>query len=167
MDRVQLLDHRQGRAFVLPHQCTLGHQRPANAPGDRRGDGGITQVQPGQRDSGLAGGNVGGGLQGIGPCVVVVLGADGLVRDQAGVALLLKSGLEGIGLGLAQCGLGTVQVGLERCRVDAKQHLALFHIAAFAEGALQNHTGDPGAHFGDTRSGNPPAQFAADRQRAG
>ncbi|MNE71503.1 hypothetical protein D3C80_1673830 [compost metagenome] len=101
-----------------------------------------------------------------GPGVVVVLAADGVAFDQLGVALFLQPGLERIGLGLAQRGVGAVQVGLERRRVDAEQHIAFFHVAAFAKGSLQHHTGHTGTDFGNARRGNPPAQFAADGQRA-
>ncbi|MNP13620.1 hypothetical protein D3C76_1059080 [compost metagenome] len=167
MDRVQLLDQRQRRGFVLPHQRAFGDQRAADAPGNRRRHRGITQVQFRSLHGGFAGGDVGSGLPRGGPGVVVVLAADGVAFDQLGVTLFLQPGLERIGLGLAQRGVGAVQVGLERRRVDAEQHIALFHVAAFAKGPLQHHAGHAGTDFGNARRGNPPAQFAADRQRAG
>lgn len=167
VNRVQLLDQGQRRGFVLPDQRAFGDQRAADAPGNRRGDGGVTQVQFRPLHRGLVGGDVGGCLAYRRPGVVVVLAADGIAFDQLGIALLLQARLEGIGLGLAQRGLGAVQVSLERCRVDAKQHVALFHVAAFTEGPLQHHAGHPGADFGDARRGNAPAQFAADRQWPG
>ncbi|MNP59889.1 hypothetical protein D3C76_1549210 [compost metagenome] len=59
----------------------------------------------------------------------------------------------------------TVQIGLERRRIDAEQQLAFFHVTSFAEGALQDDASDTGAYLRNTRRGNAPAQFAADRQR--
>jgi len=48
-----------------------------------------------------------------------------------------------------------------------KQHVALFHVVTFLEHPLQHHAGDPGAHFGDARCGNAPAEFAGDGQGLG
>ena len=160
MDRVQLLDNRQRRGFVLADQRAFGHQGAANAPGNRCGHGGIAQVQPGTLDGGLVGGHFGVGLAQGGAGVVVLLAADGVAFDQLAVALFLQARLERIGLGLAQVGLGTVQVGLERRRVNTEQHVALLDVVAFVEHPLHDHPGDPGAYFGDTRCGDAPAQFA-------
>ncbi len=151
----------------LPDHCAFGDQRAADASGNRRGDSGVAKVQPGAFDRRLAGGHVGGGLPGVGPGIVVVLAADGLVVDQLGVALLLQFRLERVGLGLAQYRLGAIEIRLERCRIDPEQHLALFHVAALAKGPLQHHAGDAGTHLGHARRGNAPGQFAADRQRSG
>ncbi|MNV18889.1 hypothetical protein D3C71_1097290 [compost metagenome] len=164
MNRVQLLNQRQGRGFVLSDQCAFGDQCATDTPGNRRGDRGVTEVQPGAFHRRLVAGDVGSGLPGVGPGVVVVLAADGLVVDQPGVALFLQSGLERVGFSLAQRGFGAVQVSLERRRVDAEQHFALFHVTAFTEGALQDNASHPGTHFGHARCGNPPAQFTADGQ---
>ncbi|MCY1311793.1 hypothetical protein D9M70_621420 [compost metagenome] len=84
-----------------------------------------------------------------------------------GVSLFQQLGLKRIGLGLAQRGFGAVQVSLERCRVDAEQYIAFFHVGAFVESPLQDDARHPRAHFGDARCGNSSAQFAADRQRPG
>lgn len=167
VDRVQLLYQRQRRGFVLPHQRAFGHQGATDAPGDRCGNGGVPQVERCPVHRGLVGGDVGRRLSHGSARVVVVLAADGLVVDQLGVALRLQSGLVRIGLGLAQCRFGAFQVGLERGRVDAKQHIAFLHVAAFAEGALQHHAGHAGPHFSDAWRHDPSAQFTADRQRSG
>lgn len=164
VNRIELLNQCQRRGFVLPDQCAFGHQCAANTPGNRCSDGGITEVQFCALDGSLVGRNVSGSLSGIGAGVVVVLAANGLVIDQLGIALLLQFCLERIGFCLAQCGFGAVEVSLERRRVDAEQHIALFHVTAFAEGALQDHTGYPCPHFGDTWRGDAAAEFAADRQ---
>ncbi|MNL16898.1 hypothetical protein D3C87_1379620 [compost metagenome] len=164
MDRVQLLNQRQWRGFVLAHQRAFGDQRTTDAPGNRRGDGGVAEVQFCPVDSGFVGGDIGGGVPNGDPGVVVVLAADGIAFDQLGVSLFQQLGLKRIGLGLAQRGFGAVQVSLERRRVDAEQHIALFHVTAFTEGALQDHARHAGTHFGHARCGNPPAQFAADGQ---
>jgi hypothetical protein len=91
VDRVQLLDQRQWRGFVLPDQRAFGDQRAADAPGNRRGDGGVAEVQLRALHRGFVGGDIGGGLPHGGAGVVVVLAADGLVVDQLGVALLLQA----------------------------------------------------------------------------
>ena len=62
VNRVQLLNQRQRRGFVLPDQRAFGDQRATDAPGNRRGDGGVTEVQFRPLHGGLVGGDVGGGL---------------------------------------------------------------------------------------------------------
>ncbi|MNE90873.1 hypothetical protein D3C80_1884220 [compost metagenome] len=89
MDRVQLLDQRQWGGFILAHQCAFGDEGTADAPGNRRGDGGITKVQFRPLDGGFAGGDIGSGLPRGGPGVVVVLATDGVAFDQLGVTLFL------------------------------------------------------------------------------
>ncbi|MNL25964.1 hypothetical protein D3C87_1474680 [compost metagenome] len=101
MNRVELLDQGQWRGFVLPDQGAFGDQRAADAPGNRRGDGGVAQVQFRPLHRGLVGGDVGRGLAYGRPGVVVVLAADGIAFDQLGVTVLLQARLEGIGLGFA------------------------------------------------------------------
>lgn len=126
VNRIELLNQRQWRGFVLPDQGAFSHQRPTNTPGNRRSDGGVTQAEFRPLDRSLVGGNVSGSLSGRGAGVVVVLSADGLVADQLRVTLLLQFRLKRIGLGFAQCGFGAVEVSFERCRVDAEQHLTFF-----------------------------------------
>ncbi|MNQ59629.1 hypothetical protein D3C85_738840 [compost metagenome] len=164
MDRVQLLNEGQWGGLVMAYQRALGDQRPADAPGDRCGNGGVTQVQACPLQGRLGRGHLGFGLLRGGAGVVMVLAADRVDADQLAVALILQAGLEVIGLGLGQAGPGAVVIGLERRRVDAEQDIALFHVAAFAKHLLQHHAGHPCADFGNARGENATIELGADGQ---
>ncbi|MNJ63040.1 hypothetical protein D3C77_589060 [compost metagenome] len=94
----------------------------------------------------------------------MLLAADRVDRNQLGVALVLQARLKARGLGLGQVGAGAVVVGLERCRVDAKQHVALFHVAALTVHPLEHHPGHPRAHLGNAWRQDAPRQLGADGQ---
>ncbi|MNH09964.1 hypothetical protein D3C79_694270 [compost metagenome] len=165
MDRVQLLDGRQRRGFVLPHQGAFGDQGTADASGNRRGDGGVAQVELGPLQGGLGRGDIGVGLQEGGAGVVMVLAADRIDTDQFAIALVLQAGLEQRGFGAGQACAGAVEVGLERRRVDAKQHIALFDVAAFTVHALEHHACDPRTHLGGPWGQDAAIELGGDRQR--
>ena len=55
-----------GSVALAAHQIALPNQETSGAPGDRRPDGGVLQVEPGLVDCGLAAGQRRLGRRGIG-----------------------------------------------------------------------------------------------------
>ncbi len=76
-------------AWLGGDQRAFGHGGGADASGDGRGDAGIVQIDAGGIGIGL-------GLQIGGLGVVGVLGRDGVLLQQLGIAV-------GLGLGVGQC----------------------------------------------------------------
>ncbi|MNG13008.1 hypothetical protein D3C84_966590 [compost metagenome] len=95
----------------------------------------------------------------------MVLAADGVDGDQFAVALILQARLVACGLGLGQGCAGAVVIRLERRRVDAEQHVALFDVAALTVHALEHHAGHTGADLGGTRGEDTAIELGADGQR--
>lgn len=165
IDRVELLDTRQQRGIALPHQCPFGGKRTADAPGDRRGDRGVTQVQARGLHVGLGRTHGGLGAAQLGGGAVEVLLADRFDLDQRLVTLDPRLGLLLYRLGAGLVALGSRQGGLERRRVDLEQHIAGLDVGAFFEAFVQDDAGHPGAHLGDPHRLDPARQGRGQGQR--
>ena len=147
------------RGFALPHQCPFGHQGAADAPGNRRSDAGVIQVDAAGLHRCLARSHVGLCLfvrcHGVG----IFLLADRIGGQQGLVALGKRSRLRQVGLGAGQRGLGTLQGRSIGCGVYGKQWLACLHVTAFAEQPLLQNAGSAGAHLRHARGFQAPGQL--------
>jgi len=160
VDAVDLLHQRQGRGLGGTGERAFGHQRAADAAGDRRFDARHLEVDASRLHRGLAGRDIGLGhllrRQGVG----VVLLAERLRRGQRLVTLGGGLGLGQIGAGAGQLRAGGVQRRLVGRGVDQEQGLAGLDFAALAELALQHDAVDAGSHLGHAQRLHPARQLA-------
>jgi len=152
VDRVELLDGRQQRGFAPADQRALGHQRAADAPGNRGGDAGVFQILIGADQRGF-------GLLGLGGGQVVFLLADCLDCQQRLVALDRLARDHQVCPG----GLGTCAIG---ARIDLEQGGARLDIAAFLKQPLFNHSLDARAHLRRAVSLQASRQILRERRAA-
>ena len=165
VDRVDLLHGGQRRGGPLADQRALGDQRPADAAADRRGDGGVGQVDLGRPEGGTGHADVGRCLLLGGHGIVIVLPADGVGLDQRGVAGDLLGGQLLGRDGPVQRGLGTVDGSFQRGRIDLEQLLAGLHVRAFLEQPFFQDAGGAGANFGHARGFDTAGQVFGDAHR--
>ena len=169
VERIDLLHHGQRGAAVLllVDQRALGHQRAADAAGDRRRHRGIPQVDAGRAHRRLAGGHLRLGRFFGGHGGVVLLLAHGVGGHQRLVARGRGTGLRQLGLRLRQLGLGTLQHCFIGRGVDAEQGLPGLDVAALGEHALLQDAGDARAHLGHARGLQPSGQLGGQVDGAG
>ena len=146
------------RGVALTDQSTLGHQRAADAAGDRSRDGGVAQAHVRVGHGSLASSDLSVSSLLVGHGHVVFLLADGVRLDQRLVAAGGGRCLRQIRLGLSQRGLRALQIGLVRRAVDLEQHLTGLHVRAFLEAALLHDASSAGTNLRNAGS------FQATRQ---
>lgn len=131
----------------------------ADAARDRSGHAGVVEIDPGAVQRGLLHADGGGGLQGGGLGVVIVLPGDRAGLDQGLVAVGLQLGGGRLGLGLGEGGGGAVIGGLIGGGVDLVQRLAGADDRAFLEQPLLDDAAHLRAHFGDQIGRGAAGQF--------
>ena len=167
IDRIELLDARHQRRLALPDQRALGHQRAADAPGDRRSDRGVAEVQARGLQVGLGRAGRRLGAAQVGGGGIEVLLADRLDLHQRLVATHPRLRLEQHRAVPRQLTLGARHRSLQRCRIDLEQQVASLDVGALLEALPHDDAGHPRAHLGDTHRFDPPRQFRTQRQGLG
>jgi hypothetical protein len=160
---VDLIDRREQGRLALAHQSALGDVLLAGATGDRRGHGGVPQIDARGLDIrlGLLYLRSGGAFRGI---VVVHVGTgDQSTGQQVAGALRIDGGVDGGGLRLGQRGQGRIQRCLVRLRVDREQHLAGAHLRTLAVQALEQDARHPRPHIRRADRRHPADQIAGQR----
>ena len=130
LDRI---NGRNGRehAARLPDQIADLRQREARQTIHRRRDSREVEIQLRVLNRGFVCFDLRLGGQVRLPGVVQFLLADGLILGERGVTLYVQLRIPQLGLVLLQFGPGLVEGGLKRARVNLKQQITFFHLAAF------------------------------------
>src|SRR5262249_5432927 len=142
VDRIDLLDGGEERRGALTDQRSLGYTLLPGAAGNRRGDGGVAEVDACGADRSLRLLHGGGGraLGGLG--VVEVRARYQSARQQLARALCGDVRVGGISLGLGERGERTIERRAQRRRIDLKERLARLDVGALRVQTLQEHAGD-------------------------
>ncbi len=164
-DRIEPLDRRQRRRLSDRDEPARGHQRTADAAGDRRGNVGETQIDLGGAHRGAVLRDGGGGLVGGRFRVGVILFRDRLQIGERLVAIGLASGGDGIGLGAREIGLRLRECRAILGRVDPVQYLSLMDDAALGEGPREDQPRDLRPDIGRLEGAGPPGQLDEQRHR--
>ena len=159
INRCELLNDGQRCRFILTHQRPLGHQRTADTSRDRRGHGGISQIQFRHLDIGRR--YLTGRLRTLLRCLrrIKIQLAHRLDADQRLVTPDHGTGFGQRRLGLGQFALGACQRSLERCRINLEQQLTRLDIAPLLEMPTEDDSRHPGTHLGHTHRLDSPRQF--------
>ena len=125
VDRLGLGNDKQGLRVAGLHDIARRNQDAADAPVDRRADGGIVEIEPGELDLGLAGADGGGKGADLRPGIIHL----GLWRIALRRQILQPLHI-GHRLGMARAvagedGLRFLQLRLQRPRIEPEQHVAL------------------------------------------
>ena len=151
VQRIDLLDRGQLRAFGGADQRTFGDQRAADATRDGGRHRGVAQVDAGRAHGSARHGHLRlrGFLRRHGG--VVFLLADRVGGHQRAIARDHAAGVGKLRLRLRQLRLRALLAGLVRRRVDLIEQLASAHVRAFGEHALGQDAGGASAYLRDAR----------------
>ena len=160
VDRIELLDGREMRGFVLADQRPLGHESSPDSPGDRRPHGRIVEVQLGASDGRLLCRDFGLRLTLRRQSKFVLR----LRRRRSRSAGFLSCSSWRVGLcqsclSLGQCRAALCRVRPGTSRIDAVEHGARLDQAALLEGSLEDDAAHARADLGDPNGRDPAWQF--------
>ena len=134
VDRVEPLDRGQCAGLARRHQRAFGERRALHAPGDRRRDAGVAEVDRRRLHRRLVLLHRGRRLFRARVGVIEILAADGVDLDEVGVPFGLVPGGCEVRLGIGLLGLRLVQGGPVRGGIDLEEQLSLADVATFHEG---------------------------------
>ena len=134
IDRIELLDDGEQGGVALSDESAFRDLRPADAAGDRRGDGGVGEIELRGFLRGLGGQDFRGAHLQRGLGVFGFLLANSFGRDEFLEALGLAFGLFQIRFGTGEAGHRAVTGGLQRCGIDFEKQLSGFHVGTFLVG---------------------------------
>lgn len=164
-NRVERADRGQQAGLAGRDQRT-GRQRRAVGPAaDRRLDRRVVEIDPGGLDGGFRGGHLRFRLGERGNGIVEILFADGVLFDEALIALRLGLRAGHRSFRLPQSRDGAVIGRLVGRRIDLVERRTFGDFAPLGEQALLNDAGHLGTHLGRLRRDDPTGKLRGYRHR--
>ena len=165
VDRVELVDAGEQCGLRTAHERAFGDLGAAGATGDRRGDGGVVQVESRRGELGAALGDVRRAVRRRAVGGVVLLLAERLLRDEPLIALDVLLGVGEGRLGARERGRRRADLRAQRTRVDGEQRLAGTNVGALGVEATLDDPLHAGPYLGGADGLQPARQLDRFRDR--